>query len=69
MEISSELIDEIWNDLHEYQSSEIKDSEQIIIQKKCINKNCNESSNNFLELKEIAKNKIHIIVLIMFLES
>lgn len=52
MEISSELIDEIWNDLHEYQSSEIKDSEQIIIQKKCINKNCNESSNNFLELKE-----------------
>jgi transcription initiation factor TFIIIB Brf1 subunit/transcription initiation factor TFIIB len=40
MSISSDLIDEIWNDLQDYQTQHEPISKQII-QKKCINQNCN----------------------------
>jgi transcription initiation factor TFIIIB Brf1 subunit/transcription initiation factor TFIIB len=49
MSVSSDVIDEIWKDLHEYQSND-KTCKQIPKQKKCINKNCQTTSDHFITI-------------------
>jgi len=52
MELSSELIDDVWKDLQEYQESENIGNKVIQRNDKCINKNCKGNCDVFFESKE-----------------
>jgi len=53
MELSSEIIDDLWNDLQEYQMSENPSNKDIQKNNQyCLNKNCKNLSDYFVEMKD-----------------